>query len=131
MRDVDALWAKFARHALRQHAQSCFGCGELGETWFAAQAAGGAGEQHRAAAERHKAPSGFPADQESAEAADAPEFLERLRRQFTKVLLAIVACVVSDEIECIQFGARSHGMIEQPDDVLFTSGVHNECFRAA
>src|SRR4051812_38804041 len=101
------------------------------ETGLAAQTAGGTREQQRAAPYGHEAPGCLASDQKTPEAADAPEFLEHLGRQFAQIQFAIVACVVSDEIERIYIGARCHGMIEQSYDVLFPGRIHGECFCAA
>src|SRR4051812_5401855 len=129
MRDVYALRTKFSRHALRKHAQSGFGCRKMGKAGFAAQAARGAGEQHGAASQRYQSPGRLASDQKSAEAANAPEVLEHLGRQFAKIQLAIVACVVGHQIGRSDAGARCRGVIEQPDDVLLSGGVHGERFR--
>src|SRR5271157_3653280 len=53
MRNMNSERAKFSRHALTNHSQAGFGRRELGKTWFAAQARGGARENHGAASKRN------------------------------------------------------------------------------
>ena len=83
-----ATWIPFgavlAGHALRDHAQPRLGGGEVRVAGLAAQAAGGAREDHRAAAQRDQPACGLATDQEAGEAADAPEVLELLRGQLRK-----------------------------------------------
>ena len=73
------LAAVLARHALRDHAQARLGGRELREARLAAQAARGAGEDHRAAAEGTEPAGRLAPDEKAGEAADAPEVLEQLR----------------------------------------------------
>src|SRR5258708_2012822 len=131
VRDVDALRAKFARHALCQHAQAGLGRCEVGESGFAAQAARCAGEQYRAAPQWNEPARRFPSHQEAAEAADAPEVFEHFRRQVAEIQLAVVACVVGDKVERIPSGAGRRGAIEQANDILFACRVRQYRFRAA
>src|SRR5579859_1998991 len=125
MRDMEALGAEFARHALRQHAQARLGRRELGESGFAAQAARCAGEQHRAAPKRREPARGLASHQETAVAADPPKVLEHLRRHLAEIHLAIVARVIGHEVECIESGAGSHCAIEQMNNIVFARRVHN------
>src|SRR6185436_15651009 len=117
VRDVDAQWAILARHALSDHAQARFGRGKVGETRLAAHAARCSGEQDRPPPQRYEPARCFPSHQEAAEAADAPEVLEHLGREFAKIELAIVARVVCDRIGRIESCTGGHGLIEQAHDV--------------
>src|SRR5262245_59967654 len=109
---MDAVWAVLARHALRDHAQPRLCRGKLREARLAAQARGGAGEDHRAAAKRHQSPRRFSTHQESGEAADAPQLLELRRGHFAEIDALVVAGVERDEVERL---ARA---IEQARDVV-------------
>src|ERR1700733_11709756 len=70
VRDVDALRAELARHALADHPQASLRRGKVAVGRLAPHAAGRAG---RCPAQRHQAPRGLPPDEEAGEAADPPE----------------------------------------------------------
>src|SRR5262245_32922818 len=73
VRDVDALRAELARHAVGNCAQARLGRREGGEGGTRAQRGGGAREQDAAAAARQHATGGLAPGQEAAEAAEPPD----------------------------------------------------------
>src|SRR5262249_32413181 len=91
MRDVDAVRAILSRHSLRDHPRPGFRRGEWRKAGLAAKAGGSPGEDHGAAAERNEPPRRLAADKKSAEAANPPELLEQLGRDFTEIDPPIVA----------------------------------------
>ena len=74
---MDALRPEFAREALRDGTQPGLRGGEGGEPCAAAQAGGGAGEQHCAAAARQHMARGFTAGHEPGETGELPDPLEQ------------------------------------------------------
>ena len=78
VRDVDALRAELARHALADHPQAGLRRGKVAVGRLAPHAAGCASEEDGAPAQRHQAPRGLPPDEEAGEAADPPEIFEQL-----------------------------------------------------
>src|SRR6266849_2521665 len=98
MRDMDAEWPVFARHALRNHAQAGLGGREMREPRLATDAGRSAGEDDGTAPQRREPARRLAPDQETAEAADAPEILELLRCQLAEIDALIVARVRRDEV---------------------------------
>src|SRR5207244_1654687 len=76
VRDVNAVRSELACHALRDHSQARFRGRELREARPAAHASRGAGEDHRATAERDQPARRLAADEESGEAVLPPGLLE-------------------------------------------------------
>src|SRR5689334_5532342 len=97
--DMQALRAELAGHALGDHPEAGLGRGEVREARLAAQAARGAGEDHRAAALRRQPPRRLAADQEAAIAADPPERLELGGRRLAEIDPLVVAGIEDHEIE--------------------------------
>src|SRR5262249_54168302 len=80
VRNVQAERPKFARHALRDHAQPCLGGRKLRKACLAAQTTRRPREDHRAPAERRQSPCRLAPHQETRKATDPPELLKELRR---------------------------------------------------
>src|SRR4051812_8816699 len=76
MRDMDVLWAQFARHRLRYRAQSELGAGKGGKAAAAAQGRGSTREEDIALAARDHQPGGFTSGQETGPAGHLPDFSE-------------------------------------------------------
>ena len=96
MGDMHALGPQLARHALGERAQAELADRQIDEVGAAAQRCRGAGEEDAAAPLRHHGAGGLAADQEAAEAADAPAALELLGRGIDDRLRQIGAGVVDD-----------------------------------
>src|ERR1700733_15296237 len=73
MCNMNALWAEFSRHALRDHAQTRLTCREMGKTRHSAKRSRGSCKEDRAATKRDKSACRFAAYQESAECVQPPE----------------------------------------------------------
>src|SRR5712692_9698054 len=128
--NMDAPWAVIARHALREHAQAGLGSGEMREAGLAAHAARRAGEQDRAASQRHQVARRLATHQESAEAAYPPEVFEHFGGQFEEIDLAVVTGVVNGEIDRIQSGSGRHGAGKCRHDIRFARYIGEHGFGA-
>jgi hypothetical protein len=71
------------------------------------------------------------ANQESAEAADAPEILELPRRQFAEFDALIIAGIGDNEVRGLEAVARRHRAVEQPHDILLKRRIRRDGFSAA
>src|SRR5713226_2542361 len=131
MGDVDALRPVFPRHALRDRPESSFGCREVRVTWLAPEARRGSREDDRASAQWDQPARRLPSDQESREAADAPEILEHLRRELAKIDLLIVAGVEDDEVGRLAAGTGRERPVQEASDVLLARGIGRDGFSAA
>ena len=115
MGDMEALRPELARHRLDHEAQSALGGVEGGEARPAAQRARGAGEDHRAAAERRQAAHRLAGEQEAGEAADPPGVLEVLRRHLAEIDGGVVAHVEDQQVGRRSLGIVGHRAVEQGD----------------
>src|SRR5229473_4694268 len=131
MGDVDALRPVFPRHALRDRPEPGFGRGEMRVAWLAPEARRGSREDDRASAQWDKPSRRLVSDQKSREAADAPEILEHLRREFAKIDLLIVAGVEDDEVRRLAPGTGRERTVQEANDVALARGVGRDGFGAA
>lgn len=131
MRDMNSKRPIFSRHALADHSQAGLRRRELGKSRFAAQARGGARENHRAPSKWNKTARRLAADKEAAETADAPKVLELLRRKLPEIDAAVVARIKNDEVGGIALFAAIEGLVEQADDVGLAGRIGRHRFRAA
>src|SRR5882762_4320727 len=129
--DVETLRAVFPRHALGDHPEPGFRRSEMREARLSAEACGSAGEDDGAATQWNEATGGLAADEEAAEASDAPEILELPRGQRAEIDALIVASVRHDDVRRLEALARRHCAIEQPRDILLTCGIHRDRLGAA
>ena len=98
---------------------------------LAADAGRSAGEDHSAATEWHEPARSLAPDQESAEAADAPEILELLRRQFAEIDALIIAGIGDHEVRGLEAAARRHRAVEKPHDILLERRIRCDGLSAA
>src|SRR5262249_61249706 len=92
-------WGReLARNRLCDHTQPRLGRSKMREARLAAQAAGGAREDERAAPQRSEPAGCLAAHKEPRKAADPPEILKRLGAQLLEGDALIVASVEDDEV---------------------------------
>jgi hypothetical protein len=111
--NVQPLRPELASHALCQRTQARLRRGKVGEARFAAQAAGCAREDERAAPERRQPAGRLAADKEACKTADPPEILEGFGTQLTQVDALIVTGIENDEVGRPTRVAGRKGAIEQ------------------
>src|SRR5262249_53609199 len=106
------------------------GRGKMRKPRLAAQAGRGAGEDDGAAPERSELPGGLAADEEAAEAADAPEILELLSGQLAEIDALVVASVEDHEVGRLAAVARRNGPVEETSDVVLVRRIDGYGFGA-
>src|SRR6187402_3772158 len=90
----------------------------MSESGLAAKARRCAREDHRAASQRHEPARSFPSHEESSDGSRAHEAFKFVQCQLAKIDAPVVADVIDDKRRRFDSIARSHGFVEEIEDVL-------------
>src|SRR2546428_10630262 len=120
VRNVDALGAELARHALRESAQRVLGAGECREVGGAADARRRTGEEDRAAAAHHHLAGDLTRVQEAAERGHLPDLHVLARRLFQNAAGHVGADV---EHHHLDGAALLFDLVDERDHVLLLARI--------